>query len=159
MFACHRYQITAFEPKSRLNWVSKCHQPNEVSEGIDLSETGSIEGAEVTMRIFFTCIAMCIVLLSIASAEAPARTSIMDVSRADGSLQCGAGPAISLKETIAEVGAAGIAVLDARSAHDGRKRIAMCGAPTGQMHILSISSGDFEAVQALGFEDFSLIQN
>lgn len=113
------------------------------------------------MRIFFTCIAMCIVLLSIASAEPPKSTDkdLMDVSRADGSLQCGTGPAIALGETVAEVEAADVEVFEARSTHDGRKRVAMCGAKTGQVHVLTIESDDFESVQDLGFEQFSSEEN
>lgn len=113
------------------------------------------------MRIFFTCIAMCIVLLSIASAQTPAHGAegLMDVSRSDGSLQCGDGPAITLDETIAEVEAAGVEVFGARSGHDGRKRIAMCGASTGHVHILSIGIDDLEAVEALGFARFSSEDN
>lgn len=119
---------------------------------------GSNKGDEGIMRIFFTCIAMCIVLLSIASAETPqpAGADLVEVSRADGSVQCGDGPAITLAESVAEVEAANIEVFSARTAHDGRKRIAMCGASTGRVHILSIESGDLDRVQGLGFVEFSI---
>lgn len=76
----------------------------------------------------------------------------MEVARADGSLQCGSGPAISLEATVAEVEAAGVEVDGAREAHDGHKRIAACGASTGNIHVLTIGSGHLETVQALGFE-------
>lgn len=106
------------------------------------------------MKIFFTCIAMCIALLSIASADAPAHMAnrFMEVARSDGALQCGTGPAVSLEEAVAEVEAAGVKVDGARKAHDGHKRIAMCGASTGIIHVLTVSSGQLETVQALGFE-------
>lgn len=106
------------------------------------------------MRIFFTCIAMCIALLSIASADAPTHMAsrFMEVARSDGSLQCGSGSAVSLEETVTEVKAAGVEVDGARKAHDGHKRIAMCGASTGNIHVLTIRSGHFETAQALGFE-------
>lgn len=111
------------------------------------------------MRIFFACIAMCILLLSVASAQAHASINVMDVSRSDGSVQCGTGPKISLDEAVAEVEAAGVSVFGARTAHDGRKRIAMCGASTGHVHVLSINSEDFGVVEELGFEDFSEIRD
>lgn len=78
----------------------------------------------------------------------------MEVARADGSLQCGSGPVISLEESVAEVEAAGFEVNDARKAHDGHKRIAACGASTGNIHVLTIRSDHFESVQAMGFEAF-----
>lgn len=114
---------------------------------------GPGEGVGI-MKIFFTCIAMCIALLSIASADAPAHMAsrFMEVARSDGSLQCGSGPAVSLEETVAEVEAAGVKVDDARKAHDGHKRIAMCGASTGNIHVLTIGTGNFDTVQTLGFE-------
>ena len=106
------------------------------------------------MKIFFTCIATCIALLSIASTDAPAHmaSSLMEVARADGSVQCGGGLKVSLEATVAEVEAVGVNVDSAREAHDGHKRIAMCGASTGNIHVLTIGSGSFETVQALGFE-------
>ncbi len=119
---------------------------------------GSNKGDEGIMRIFFTCIAMCIVLLSIASAETlqSAGAELVDVSRADGSVQCGDGPAITLAESVAEVEAADIEVFSARAAFDGRKRVARCGVSTGRVHILSIESGDLEGVKGLGFKEFSI---
>lgn len=108
------------------------------------------------MKIFFACITMCIVLLSIASAPAPAlaRQDFMEVSRSDGSLQCGDGPAMTLDAAVVEVEAAGVEVGHARTIHDGKKRIALCGASTGNIHVLMIGSGDLEVVEAMGFEIF-----
>lgn len=100
------------------------------------------------MKIFFTCIAMCIFLLSIASAD-PAS---MDFFKSDGSLQCDVAEGLSLDRAREELEAGGVDILGAIKRHDGKKRIAMCGAPTGQILVITIAPPDFEKAGSLGYE-------
>lgn len=135
--------------------------PIALLRGIGPGKKGSTQGVKAIMRIFFTCIAMCIILLSIASAETPrhAGKNRVDISRADGSVQCGKGPAMTLEAAVTQVEATHIDDYEVRAARDGRIRIAMCDVPTGQMHILTIESDDFESVQELGFAAFQTREN
>ena len=114
------------------------------------------------MRIFLTCIAMCIILLSVANAQ-PASGGVgsdqvarmpkmIEIFKPDGSLQCGGGAVITLDEAEAELREADVRVQGARKRHDGLKRIAMCGAPTGQILVFEIIIHDWEKAQPLGYK-------
>jgi hypothetical protein len=109
------------------------------------------------MKIFLTCFAMCIVLLEIASAETGdemGRRSqpMVDVFIADGSLQCDQGAnGVLLEDARKALEEEGVEVQSGIRRHDGKKRIAMCGAPTGQILIFTITAEDVPTAQNLGY--------
>lgn len=132
------------------------------------------------MKVFFACIAICIVLLSIAGAKpavgatAPQplataeglgqATSLavesvamaepvdrVEVFKPDGSLQCGGGDIVSLADARDDLEDAGVRVYSAQKRHDGRKRIAKCGAPTGQILVFEIAGKDLDKARGQGF--------
>lgn len=70
----------------------------------------------------------------------------------DGSLQCEPDSGIPLEQMAAELEAAGIETLDSRTGHDDLARMAVCGAPTGNINIYTIDEADLQAARALGFE-------
>lgn len=85
------------------------------------------------------------------SAAAWSQATRIEVVRADGSRQCEPDSGVPLSTMAAELTAAGIAVHASRSADDGMMRPAVCGAPTGTMHVFQIDAADLPQAQQLGF--------
>ncbi len=85
------------------------------------------------------------------------RTAIADrvkVSKADGSLQCGQGKAISLAEMQKQLGA--MKVHKSYNKNDGMMRIQVCGAATGNSNVYEIDRKDLaEAIKA-GFKEWTI---
>lgn len=77
---------------------------------------------------------------------------MIEIARPDGSLQCGGGNVILLDEERERLEEGGVSVQGARRRHDGLKRIAMCGAPTGQVLVFEIAITDLEKAEALGYQ-------
>lgn len=75
----------------------------------------------------------------------------VEVFRPDGSRQCEAGSGVPLAAMVAELTAAGVLVLDQRTGNDGVMRIAVCGAPTGSIHIFRIGAAGLATALAMGF--------
>ncbi len=74
------------------------------------------------------------------------------VFKADGSLQCQQGQKISLEEM--EKTLQGIQVYSRTNQNDGKMRIQMCGAPTGNCNIYEIDRENLEKVLGLGFKEW-----
>lgn len=75
----------------------------------------------------------------------------VEVYRPDGSRQCEEGSGVPREAMAAELTAAGVRVLDSRTGTDGLMRIAVCGAPTGTIHIFRIEAAGLATAEALGF--------
>ena len=74
------------------------------------------------------------------------------VFKLDGTNHCEPCAGLDLDSMELELQAAGIEVFSRRKGYDGREGIAICGAPTGQINIYEIASGDLSAALSLGFK-------
>ncbi|MGZ3775066.1 MAG: hypothetical protein ACXVCY_16540 [Pseudobdellovibrionaceae bacterium] len=75
------------------------------------------------------------------------------VYKADGSLQCGQGAAISLSDMQKEL--KGIRVHSSENKNDGLMRIQLCGSPTGNNNVYEIDRKDLEAALSVGFKEWT----
>ena len=75
------------------------------------------------------------------------------VYKADGSLQCGQGKAVSLKDM--EKDLQGIQVFSSANKNDGMMRIQVCGAPTGNSNVYEIDRKDLDKALSLGFKEWA----
>jgi hypothetical protein len=75
------------------------------------------------------------------------------VYKYDGSLQCGMGKSIPVKDMQTEL--ASIKILSANNKNDGLMRIQLCGSPTGNANVYEISKEDLEKALALGFREWT----
>ena len=77
------------------------------------------------------------------------------VYKPDGTLQCGQGDEISLRDMAKDLRRAGVGVLTSTKGHDGRFRTTMCGASTGNINIFEIRVDDYSKATELGFRQLS----
>lgn len=85
------------------------------------------------------------------------KTALADrvkVHKADGSLQCGQGKAISLAEMQQQLG--NIQVHKSFNQNDGMMRIQVCGAATGNSNIYEIDRKDLAAAIKAGFKEWTI---
>ncbi len=85
------------------------------------------------------------------------KTALADrvkVHKADGSLQCGQGKAISPSEMQPQLGT--IQVHKAYNQNDGMMRIQVCGAATGNSNIYEIDRKDLAAAIKAGFKEWTM---
>lgn len=94
-----------------------------------------------------TVLALSGCLASVPNASADAR----DVFKPAGSRQCEPDSGVGEGELRAELETQGITVLDYRLGHDGRIYPAVCGAPTGRLHVFTIPTAQMPAAEALGY--------
>lgn len=73
------------------------------------------------------------------------------VVRPDGSKSCGVRKGHSAKHAAQELESAGIKVLKSRSGHDGKMRMMVCGADTGQQVELFIDGSGLPVASQKGF--------
>lgn len=85
----------------------------------------------------------------------PASPSVESASiwmrRATGALQCETGTGKKLSQALSELKKAGIKVQKSEETNDGMARMMVCGADTGTIHRVLISSGDVSKATKLGF--------
>ena len=81
-----------------------------------------------------------------------ATTERVKVFKADGSLQCGQGKAVSVAEMQKQL--KGITVYSSMNKNDGMMRIQVCGAPTGNSNVYEIDRKDLDAALKLGFKEW-----
>lgn len=74
------------------------------------------------------------------------------VYKADGSLQCGMGKAVSLAEMQKEL--AGVKVHSAANKNDGQMRVQVCGAPTGNCNVYEIDRSQLASALKAGFKEW-----
>ena len=74
------------------------------------------------------------------------------IKRSDKSLQCQPKGAQSLEDAAHDLGKAKIRVLESKKVSDGKMRIQMCGAPTGEENAFLIEKSDLELARTLGFQ-------
>lgn len=84
--------------------------------------------------------------------KAAAATERIKVYKPDGSLQCGQGKAIPVKDMEKELG--GIKVYSSSNQNDGKMRIQLCGSPTGNSNVYEIDRKDLDAALKLGFKEW-----
>ena len=89
----------------------------------------------------------------VSSMKTTSNVDRMKVFKADGSLQCGQGKALSPKEMKAQL--QGLMVHQSWSKNDGLMRIQQCGQPTGNCNVFEINRVDLAKAQALGFEEWT----
>lgn len=78
------------------------------------------------------------------------------IFRYDGSLQCGQGNAIELKEMAKEL--KDIEILSMYKKPDGLMHIQVCGSPTGIANVYVISEADLGRATALGFKKWTFYE-
>ena len=76
------------------------------------------------------------------------------VFKADGSLQCGMGQAISPDEMSRQLTEKGIRIKKAIKRSDGLMRIQLCGSPTGMINVFEIQASNLDLAKELGFAVF-----
>ena len=86
-------------------------------------------------------------LAAVPNASAHAR----DVFKPAGSRQCEPDSGTSEAALRAELATQGITVLGYRPGHEGRMYPAVCGAPTGRLHVFAIPAAQVPAAEALGY--------
>jgi hypothetical protein len=94
-----------------------------------------------------TVLALSGCLASAPNASADAR----EVFKPEGSRQCEPDSGVAEGALRAELEALRIPVLAYRSGHDGRFYPAVCGAPTGRIHVFSIPASAVPAAEARGY--------
>ena len=87
---------------------------------------------------------------SVAHAEG-ASSTLIEIYKSDGSLQCEKNSGISVLIMKRELEEKGIEVFGSRTSQDGMSYIAMCGAPTGKINIYKINVSNLKIVEKLGF--------
>jgi hypothetical protein len=75
------------------------------------------------------------------------------VYKADGSLQCGQGKAISAQDMQKDLKT--IKVYSSATKMDGMMRIQVCGSPTGSNNVYEIERKDLEAALKMGFKEWT----
>ncbi len=75
------------------------------------------------------------------------------VAKPDGSLQCGQGKAVPVKEMQKELKE--ITVYSSTNKNDGMMRIQVCGAPTGNYNVYEIDRKDLDAALKAGFKEWT----
>jgi hypothetical protein len=75
----------------------------------------------------------------------------VQIYKYDGTLRCGMGREISLKEMTKELESSGIDVVTSRKGEDGLTHINVCGASTGSTNVYVIDRGSLPAAERLGF--------
>ena len=76
------------------------------------------------------------------------------VYKEDGSLQCGQGDTISLEEMAS--GLRGVPILRSYKSNDGKMRIQVCGAPTGNCNVYEIDQSFFQQALSAGFKQWTV---
>lgn len=74
------------------------------------------------------------------------------VYKYDGSVKCEQGSGVALDKMAQELINAGVDVTCSQKGHDGKARIAMCGAETGVMNIYTIKSSSLADALRIGFK-------
>lgn len=74
------------------------------------------------------------------------------VYKASGSKQCDQKSGVSLEGGAGELKNAGVQIIEQKTSGDGKMKIAMCGAPTGDQHYYRITKADLGKAIALGFQ-------
>ena len=90
------------------------------------------------------------------SNNASQMVNVMDrvkVFKYNGSLQCGQGKSVTVKEMQKEL--KDIVVYSGVEKNDGMMRIQVCGSPTGDANVYEIDRKDLEKAQSFGFKEWS----
>lgn len=83
---------------------------------------------------------------------APSNINSVKVYKATGEQQCGMGSHTKIDDMKATLINKKIQVFDATTRPDGRMHMAVCGAPTGMVHVFTIPSKNLKAAERLGFK-------
>ena len=81
--------------------------------------------------------------------------SIM-VYKHDGTLQCGEGKEVTLKEMAKQLTDAGVIIIAQKKSTDGFMHPAVCGGITGQINLYEIPAQSVATAQGLGFKVLAL---
>lgn len=118
--------------------TGKCREQKKTTETPTTAETQTVPGADLAAT-------------QPVSVNKKAAATVK-VYKYDGSKQCGQASGIEL-ETM-EKQLKGIKVVSREKASDGKMRIQMCGADTGQANVYEIPSGDLKAALNAGFQEW-----
>ena len=78
--------------------------------------------------------------------------AVVAVFKRENSIQCEAGSGIRASRLRRELDNLKIAVLDYRKLHDGMVYPAVCGAPTGFIHVFTIANDSLLTAETAGFK-------
>jgi len=79
------------------------------------------------------------------------------VYKSNAEVQCKKNSAIPLDKMAKTL--EGISVVSAQKKGDGKMRMTVCGASSGQLNVYEIPAEDFEKARSLGFEAYNLEDN
>ncbi len=88
-------------------------------------------------------------VVSSPNALVPVKSRVL-VYKYDGSLQCGAGKAVSVRQMQKKL--EGIKVFSGKRRQDGLMHIQVCGAATGSANVYEILYSDLKKAEAKGFQ-------
>ncbi|MDZ4676216.1 MAG: hypothetical protein SGI74_01800 [Oligoflexia bacterium] len=81
------------------------------------------------------------------------RLPSINVYKGTGELQCGAGKAIPIEDMQHTLTTNKITIYESKTRLDGLMHIALCGSPTGKIHVFTIAQQDLKKAQKLGFKE------
>lgn len=93
---------------------------------------------------------LCTAGMVLAACAQPIANERVELFQSMGSRQCSGGGR-TLAALVDPLRAAGVEVLRAECGHDGRMRVALCGAADGRIAIVEIRPAQLAQAQALGF--------
>lgn len=96
----------------------------------------------------YVCLVVSILLAGCAHTQEP---QSIGVYKYDGSVQC-EGEGESVETMRNELVSAGVEVVCAQKARDGKAYPAMCGAATGRINVFTIDASALDRAEALGFK-------
>jgi hypothetical protein len=82
----------------------------------------------------------------------PPRGETVQVFKSTGQLQCGQDPGLPLDEVRLQLSSKKISVYEAHTQPDGRMHMALCGAPSGTIHVFTISKKSLKKAEKIGFK-------
>ena len=117
--------------------TGKCREQDKKKEGETTAETATaVPGAE----------------LAATQPDAKKAQTTVKVFKYDGSKQCGQAGGTDLSSMEKQL--KGIKVHSREKLSDGKMRIQMCGADTGQANVYEIPAPDLKAAQKAGFQEW-----
>jgi hypothetical protein len=91
-----------------------------------------------------------------AAAQVPAPKDAVQVFKPTGELQCEPGKGTSLETVQDQLTSKKITVYESHTQPDGLMHMAVCGSPTGTIHVFTISKKSLHAAERAGFKSFKV---
>jgi len=102
--------------------------------------------------LFCAWIAAVVITMGCANAVGAGDAKSIMVYKHDGTLQCGQGNEVTLKEMAKQLTDAGVTIMAQKKSNDGLMHPAVCGGITGQINLYEIPAQSVGTAQGLGFK-------